>query len=225
MEERGVPHPGNAAARGVAVYRIGPVGDQMMDGPLPLFPGARTGKGAGFRSFRLFRHDPDARFEGYNPHGHLFLQKLPKGQHGPVPHKALLHDIVLEGVVDGEQTHPQVMSHIAPHGFKRGFSRPAALGIIHRLEKAVFPLDSHFSQTAQIGNRTSRSKLKGQEGGIGGNHQFGVQTPLQPQPLHPVGLILIIERTVKRVKGGLGDSPGNAQPGGPSPLHKEAEGQ
>ena len=74
------------------------------------------------------------------PHRHPLLEQLPVGRHVAVLHKAFLHHVVPQGVVDGGQAHPQVVGHIGADHLPVLAPGKAGGGVVHRLVKAVTPL-------------------------------------------------------------------------------------
>ena len=127
-----------------------------------------------FSAAGLLRHLPPGRAQDLGSHRHLFLEQLAVGGHGGVGHKAALHDLSIEGIVDGDQAHAQVMGHIGAHRLKGLSSGPALGGEIRRLVKAVGALQPQVPQAAQVAYRPARHQRQCQERGVGGDDQFPV---------------------------------------------------
>ena len=222
--ELGVPHPLPGGAGGGAEDAVGPVGHQVAVGPALPFPYPGAGQAGGGQPPGRVGHLPPLGLHHRRPHRHLLLQKLPKGPHVPVPHEPVLHHLLVEGVVDGQQAHAQVVGHIGAHHLKGLLPRQAGGGVVQGLVQPVPPLRPQIPQGPQVVPRPSRRQQQGQEGGVGGHHQLGVQIPPKPQGLHPVGLVLVVQGAVKGIKPRLRDPPGRSPPG-PAALGVEAEGQ
>ena len=188
-------------------------------------PAAFPRKALQLKALGFFGHLVDGILEHSRPHRHLFLQQLPECPHGAVPHKALLHHAAVEGVVNGHQAHAQMVGHKGADHLNAPLPPLAGRGEIQGLIKTVFPLGPHVPQQAQIAPRPPWRRQQRQKGGIGRDHQFTVQPPLEAQALDSVGLILVTEAGVEGVKAGLRGPPGGLGPGSPARLLQQAEGQ
>ena len=158
-------------------------------------------------------------------HRHFFLEELPIGAHSRVPHEAFLHDAVVQCIIQRHQAHAQMMCHIRAHRLILCRAVHPSRGKVRRLAKAIAPLQAHGCQRSQILHPALRRKRKGKKGGVGGDHQFPVQAPLQAQALNSVGLILVVHSPVKGVERRFGNPPGGACPPDPLFLGVQAEGQ
>ena len=155
--------------------------------------------------------------------GRLFRQQLPSPRHVLVPQKAADKAVVHRRIGAGDQAHSHVVGHVAsydgipaprrPGGSKvGGFIKPAASG------------HSPLFQPGEVPQSRVRVGSEGEEGGVGGNHQFPAQPPLEGEPGNAVGLILVVQIAVKGIKAALRDTPGDL-PGRPPPLAVKAEAQ
>ena len=99
-----------------------------------------------------------ACFHNGRAHRHLFLQQLPEGPHGTVPHKPLLHLPPGQDIVDGQQAHAQVVGHEGPHRRPLLPLMEPPRRVVRRLKKAIGPFQPQIPETAQIPPRASRGQ-------------------------------------------------------------------
>ena len=201
------------------------VAQQVAPGVLPAEPLPLPDQGRSGGRTELCGKIPFLLLHDGSPHRHPLLKQLPVGGHVAVPHEPLLHHIVPQNIVDGHQAHPQMVGHIGAHHLVVLMPGEPGGGVIHRLVQPVPALQAHVPQAAEVAQGAPGSQQQGQEGGVGGDHQLGVQPPLQPQCLNAVSLVLIVHAGVEGVESGFRNAPGAFGLIPPALLGIDTEGQ
>ena len=137
-----------------------------------------------------------------------FEQKRFDGADAKIAMEAPLHDVAVQHVIHGQQTHALVVSHVCVdhHAMLAVPFSPAAE--INRLVETHGPGETEAFETPQIVQRGSGIDRQRQHGGVRRDDEIVFEARSQRQCGHSKSPILIDLVCVERAVGGFGSAPG-----------------
>src|SRR5690348_17155293 len=105
--------------------------------------------------------------------------------------KFLAHGACVNDVVEGNNGHSLVMSHIRAHNRDLLAFRQARTRVVEGLVKSIRALASSPCEAFEISDRSYRFDHRGKRGGIRGYHQVLIEAPLQSKSWHTKTRVVI----------------------------------
>ena len=204
-----VPPPAAAGAGCRQHHGVASVGQQVGDGFRAVRPGVAPAAGwsrcLGGQWLRVHRQGPRDRHVARRPLLQQQFRRLDDGFRMEAPP----HDPVQHGIGDRDDRHALVMRHEGPHHGHRLPGRNPARRVVQRLVEAIAALAAGRRKPHEVADRRPGIDHRRQRGGVGSDHDVGVQAALQAQTRDAKVGILVGVLHVAHVVGRFRHAPGH----------------